>query len=302
MRQEQYGGTEVLKVIDREEPHAGPGELRVRVAAASVNPIDCKLASSEQMSSAFGLGLPRGFGGDFAGTFDEVGDGVEGFAVGDRVFGNNFGAAIAEHIVVNPSQQPVEKTPEGLSDVLAGSLSVIAPTAVAAIGELKLAPGETVLIGGASGSVGLLATQLAVQAGARVIATASERNHEYLRGLGAEPVTYGEGLADRVRALAPNGVDAAADLNGTDTIEAAVALGVDPQRITSIAAGPNPPHGARATGSRNAPAGALADIARQVADGSLTVPVAATYPIDEIRDAVEAQKAAKQLGKIVVTA
>ena len=299
--QEQYGGPETLTAVECEEPHAGPGEIRVKVAAASVNPLDWKLAGSQQMSEAFGLGMPRGFGSDFAGTIDEVGEDVDGFGVGERVHGNAMGRSMTEHLVLAADAPSLTKSPQGLSDEIAGSLSVIAPTAVAAIGELDLKEGETVLIGGGSGGVGHLAVQLAVQAGARVIATASKRHHDALRALGAEPVTYGEGLTDRVRALAPNGVDAAADLTGSEVIETAVELGVLPTRITAIAAMSGVPEGVRVTGSANAPAGALAEVGQKIAAGELQVPIAATFPVAQISEAVEEQRSGHALGKVVVT-
>lgn len=298
--QEEYGGPEAIQVIERDRPQAGPDQIVVEVAAGSINPVDVKLAASKDMTEAFGLSLPRGFGSDFAGTVAEVGEQVSGFTVGERVFGNAVGRALAQHLVVTPGEQPVEKTPDGLSDVRAGSLSVTAPTAVAVIGDLHLKPGETVLIGGGSGNVGILAIQVAKQAGARVIATGSQRHHDFLRSLGAEPLTYGEGLVERVRAIAPDGIDAATDLVGTDTVEAAVALGVAPERITTIAAGPHPPHGAQVSGSFRAPKSALLEVARQVAAGDIELPIAHEFGIDQIAQALDAEQNSPVAGKVVV--
>jgi len=160
--------------------------------------------------------------------------------------------------------------------------------------------GDTVLIGGAAGGVGVFTVQLARRAGARVIGTASEATSGFLRGLGAEPVAYGDGLAGRVGALAPRGVTAAADLTGTDTARAAAGLGVPPGRIATIAAA-SPPGGARATGGRDATPGALERIAAAIAAGDFVVPIAATFPIEQTRAAVELQCAGHVHGKVVIT-
>ncbi len=299
VRQERHGGVEQLEVVDRPEPHAGAGQVRVRVAAAGLNPVDWKIAQSERVARAFGVSLPAGFGSDFAGTIDEVGEGVHGWAVGDRVFGGNRGAAVADHVVVDPGT--LTRTPSGLADEVAAALQIAGQTADAAIAAAAPRDGETVLIGGAAGGVGVLTTQLALETGARVLATASERNHDFLRELGAEPVAYGEGLAERVRALAPGGVDAAIDLHGTDTIEAAVALGVRPARIAAIAAGPDVPEGVVHTGGGDARPGALERIAAALATGSLVLPIERTFPIERIRDAVELQRGGHVRGKVVVS-
>jgi NADPH:quinone reductase-like Zn-dependent oxidoreductase len=159
--------------------------------------------------------------------------------------------------------------------------------------------GDTVLIGGAAGGVGVFAVQLARLAGARVIGTSSEAAFGFLRELGAEPVTYGEGLAERVRNLAPEGVTAAADMIGTEAAQAALDLGAAPDRIATIASS-SPPDGVRATGGRNATPGALERITTAIAAGTFMVPIAATFPIEQIRAAVELQRAGHVHGKVVV--
>ena len=166
---------------------------------------------------------------------------------------------------------------------------------------IGLRSGDTVLIGGAAGGVGVFAVQLARLAGATVIGTASESTFEFLRKLGAEPVAYGPGLADRVRALAPDGVTAATDLFGTETAETALALGVPPERISTVAAGPNPPGGVRATGGIDAGPDALSRITDAILAGQITVPIAAVFPIEQIRDAVTLQAGRHVRGKVVVT-
>jgi NADPH:quinone reductase-like Zn-dependent oxidoreductase len=298
---ESFGGPEVLELREVPEPHAGPGEVRVRVTATGLNPMDWGIAARAEMAARFGMSLPCGFGSDFAGVVDEVGDGVAGFAVGERVYGGALGRSAADYVVLDPSAGTLRHTPEGVSDAVASTLPVAASTAAAAVAAIAPKPGETVLIGGAAGGVGVFTVQLARLAGAEVIGTASAATFEFLRGLGAEPVAYGPGLADRVRALAPAGVTAAADLFGTETVEAALALGVAPERICTVAAGPNPPGGVRATGGVDAAPDALRRVTDAIRAGGLTVPIAATFPIERIREAVTLQAGRHAHGKIVIT-
>ena len=297
---ETFGGPEVLELRDVPEPHAGPGEVRVRVAAIGLNPMDWAIASRPEAAARFGITLPSGFGYDLAGVVDEVGDGAAGFAVGDRVYGGALGRAAADFVVLKASDA-LFHTPDGISDEVASTLPVAGASAAAALAAIGLRSGDTVLIGGAAGGVGVFAVQLAKLAGATVIGTASDGTFEFLRQLGAEPVAYGPGLADRVRALAPGGVTAATDLFGTETAEAALALGVPPERISTIAAGPNPPGGVRPTGGIEAGPDAPERITDAILAGQLTVPIAAILPVERIRDAVALQAGRHVHGKIVVT-
>jgi NADPH:quinone reductase-like Zn-dependent oxidoreductase len=301
---ETFGGPEVLELRDVPEPHAGPGEVRVRVAAAGLNPMDWGIASSPDAAAMFAITLPSGFGYDFAGVVDEVGSGVAGFAVGQRVYGGKLASALANFVVIKTPTKGFDglfHTPDAVSDEVASVLPVAGATADAALKAIGLRAEDTILIGGAAGGVGVFAVQLAKNTGARVIGTGSERSFEFLRELGAEPVTYGNGLADRVRALAPDGVTAATSLVGIETAEVALALGVPPERISTIAAGPNPPGGVRATGGSDAPPDALDRIATAIVAGELVVPIAATFPLDQIREAVEHQRGGHVHGKIVIT-
>ncbi|KAA9111445.1 NADP-dependent oxidoreductase [Microbacterium rhizomatis] len=301
VQQSEIADPFVLEVIDRPEPHAAPGQVRVRVRAAGLNPVDWKIASHPEVAAHFGVTAPAGFGNDYAGEIDEVGAGVEGFAVGDRVFGGARGRAIAEHVVVTIGSDTLAHTPAGVSDEVAGSLTIAARTADAALRVAAVAEGDTVLVGGAAGGVGVIVVQLAVAKGATVIATASEGNHDFLRGLGAIPTTYGDGLAERLRSLAPSGVDAAIDLHGVEAVHAALESGVDPRRIATIAAGPHPPGGAVPTGGQDAAPDALDRIAQAIADGALALPIQATFPIERVSEAVELQRGGHVRGKIVVT-
>lgn len=297
---EAFGLPEVLEVREVLDPHAGAGQVRVRVVAAGLNPMDWLLVSSPDLAQQFGYTLPSGFGYDFAGVIDEVGSDASGFAVGERVYGGALGRAVADFVVVEPVDA-LWHTPEGVSDVVASTLPVAGRTAVAALAAIALTPGDTVVVGGAAGGVGALVVQLAKLAGAHVIGTASQSTFGFLRELGAEPVSYGPGLAERVRALAPGGVSAAADLFGTEAAEAALALGVPPGRISTVAAGPNPPGGVHATGGIEAPADALEQITDAIVAGEITVPIAATFPIEQIREAVTLQAGRHVHGKVVVT-
>lgn len=299
---ETYGGPEVLEVREVPEPHAGPNEVRVRVRAVGLNPMDGAFSSQPEMAAQFGLSVPSGFGYDFAGVIDEVGSGAAGFAVGDRVYGGAMGRAAADFVVVKTPAGTLWPTPDGIGDEVASTLTVAGRTAAAALAAVGLRAGDTLLVGGAAGGVGVFAVQLARLAGASVIGTASEATFEFVRQLGAEPVAYGAGLAGRVRALAPGGVTAAADLFGTETAQTALALGVPPERITTIAAGPNPPGGVRATrGGADASPADLDRITSAILAGEITVPIAATFPIERIRDAVELQAGRHVHGKIVIT-
>ncbi|MFI5717705.1 NADP-dependent oxidoreductase [Nocardia sp. NPDC051750] len=297
---ETFGGPEVLELREVPEPHAGPGEIRVRVTASSLNPMDWGITARPELAAGFGITLPAGFGYDFAGIVDEIGAGTTGFAVGERVYGGAQARAAADFVVLGATES-VWHTPEGISDEVAAAIPVAGLTASAALAAIELRPGDTVLIGGAAGGVGVFAVQLARLAGARVIGTASESTFSFLRKLGAEPVAYGPGLADRVRALAPEGLTAATDLFGTETTEAALALGVPPGRISAIAAGPDPAGGVHATGGFDADPQATVRITEAILAGTLTVPIAATFPIEQIREAVTVQAGGHVHGKIVVT-
>ncbi|MCU4183031.1 NADP-dependent oxidoreductase [Acidiferrimicrobium sp. IK] len=302
VRLESFGGPEVLHICEVPEPQAGPGQVRVRVSAAGLNPMDWFMTSDQDTASRFGLSLPCGFGTDYAGVVDQVGEGVTEFAAGDRVFGGALSRAVADHVVVDASGTiaaggDVHHTPDGIDDRTAATLTIAGCTAAAALAVINVGSGDTVLVGGAGGGVGVFTVQLARLAGARVIGTGSATSAEALRSLGAEPVTYGDDLVERLRALAPPEITAAIDLYGADTVQAARQIGVPDRRITTIAAqvdGIAPANGA------NAPAGAIEQIARRVAAGEVRVPIAASFPVDQIRAAVELQAGRHVHGKVVI--
>ena len=301
VRLESFGGPEVLSVLEVPAPQPERGQVRVRVTAAGLNPMDWFMTADAGTASRFGLTLPAGFGTDYAGVVDQIGSGVTGFALGDRVFGGALSRAVAAHVVVDAAgavaANEVHHTPAGVDDRTASTLTIAGRTASAALAVVELGPSDTVLIGGAAGGVGVFAVQLARIAGARVIGTGSASSADFLRELGAESVVYGDGLADRVRDLAPGGITAALDLHGTETAHIARALGVSDARITTIAAqidGIVPSNGA------NAAPGALEKLADLVAKGRLRVPIAASFPIEQIRAAVELQAGRHVKGKVVI--
>jgi NADPH:quinone reductase-like Zn-dependent oxidoreductase len=301
VRLEAFGGPEVLALQDVPEPRAGEGQIRVRVTAAGLNPMDWFMLSDAETAARFGLSLPAGFGTDYAGVVDEVGAGAVGYAVGDRVFGAALSRAVADFVVVDAdgdiASGVAQHTPDGVDDRTAATLSIAGSTAAAALALLDLGPQDTVLIGGAGGGVGVFAVQLARIAGARVIGTGSSSSAEHLRSLGAEPVAYGEGLIGRIRDLEAGPVTAALDLYGTDTVHAARELGVPDGRICTIAAVVD---GIQAATGANAAPDALENIARLVAAGRLRVPIAASFPVEQIRAAVELQAARHVQGKVVI--
>ena len=244
----QFGGPEVLEIVDLPDPHAGPGQVRIAVRAAGVNPSDWK-----KREGLMDEELPQTLGYEAAGVVDEVGEGVTDVAVGDRVFGLSADGAAQAELAVLSFYAPI---PASLDFAGAAALPAAVETATRALDQLGVSSGSTVLINGASGSVGSAAVQLAVARGARVIGTASPANHDYLRSLGAEPVAYGDGLADRVRALAPGGVDLALDVAGSGVLPELIELAGGAENVVTVAdfAGAKE-HGVRFSSGRRRPCG-----------------------------------------------
>jgi NADPH:quinone reductase-like Zn-dependent oxidoreductase len=259
------------------------------------------MTADAETAARFGLSLPAGFGTDYAGVVDQVGAGAVGYAVGERVFGAALSRAVADFVVVdakgNIANGVAHHTPDGVDDRTAATLSIAGSTAAAALAVLDLGPHDTVLIGGAGGGVGVFAVQLARIAGARVIGTGAPSTAEHLRSMGAEPVAYGDGLINRVRDLDAGPITAALDLHGTDAVHVARELGVPDGRICTIAAVVD---GVPAANGANAEPDALKNIARLIAAGRLHVPIAAVFPVEEIRAAVELQAARHVRGKVVI--
>jgi NADPH:quinone reductase-like Zn-dependent oxidoreductase len=292
------GGPEVLRLIDVPEPHAGPGQVRIRVRAAGVQPFDVAVVAGEIHRGA-DPSAPRIPGNEFAGVVDEVGAGVTGFAAGDEVLGFGTLDSYREHLVAGPDQ--ITAKPAGMSWEVAGGFSAAAQTADIALTELGVGAGDTVLIHGAAGAVGTIAVQLCRLRGATVVGAARETQHDHLRSLGTIPIAYGDGFADRVRAVAPHGVDACLDGVGGAALDAAIALVPDRNRILTLV------EHARAAelGIRVTPparsAARLAALARLYSAGELTVHILAAYPLERAADAHRAYRAGNVRGKIVLT-
>ncbi|MFE6051882.1 NADP-dependent oxidoreductase [Kitasatospora sp. NPDC056446] len=298
-----YGGPDVLEYGDVPEPKLGPDSVLVRVAAASVNPVDWKIQAG-YLDGAMDVVFPVIPGWDVAGVVERVGVGVTEFTPGDEVIGYVREDMVRRGTFAEYVAAPVRtlaRKPANLDFTQAAGLPLAGLTAYQALTRaLELKPGETVLVHAAAGGVGSLAVQIAVALGARVIGTAGDRNHDYLRGLGAEPVAYGEGLADRVRALAPEGVDAALDLVGGEALQISPALLAEGGRLASVADGAVLGLGGRYVFVRPdvADLAALVDL---VEGGRLTVEVAATFPLEQAADAQRLNAAGHTRGKIVVT-
>jgi NADPH:quinone reductase-like Zn-dependent oxidoreductase len=293
----EYGDPEVLHVADVEEPHPGPGQIRIAVRAAGVNPVDWK-ARSGVMRDVMPVSFPAIDGREAAGIVDEVGRDVTGVTVGDEVFGFAVGGAAAEHAILDD----VARKPAGLSWEEAASLPVAVETSVRVFTVLGgVREGQTLVINGAAGGVGAAAVQLARARGARVIGTASERNHEFLRSLGAEPTTYGEGLVERVRALAPDGVDLAFDTAGQGGVPDLITLTGDPARVASIADFSAAALGVKVTGGGDFRAAeALGEAAALIEAGRLRVPVAQTFAFTQAADAHRISQDGHVRGKLVL--
>jgi NADPH:quinone reductase-like Zn-dependent oxidoreductase len=290
-----FGGPEVLEIADLPDPHPGPGQVRITVRAAGVNASDWKKREGLMNGE-----LPQTLGHEAAGVVDEVGAGVADVAVGDRVFGfSDEGAAQAELVVLSH----YAAIPPSLDFPCAAALPAAIETATRALDQLGVGSGSTLLINGASGSVGSAAVQLAVARGARVIGTASPANHQYLRSLGAEPVAYGEGLVERVRALAPDGVDLALDVAGNGVLPELIDLAGGAGHVVTLADfGGAREHGV--TFSSGDVAGralhALHEIGPLVESGRFSLPVVHTFPLAEVAQAHRAGEQGRVRGKLVL--
>ena len=291
----QFGGPEVLEIAEVDEPHAGPGQIRVTVRAAGINPVDWKMRRGNM-----GGDLPARTGREVAGVVDELGEGVSDVATGDEVFGfADGGGGVAEKVLL----VDYARIPESLDFAGAAALPVAVETAVRTLDAVDVGEGTTVLVNGAAGAVGSAAVQIAVSRGARVIGTASPNNHDYLRSLGAEPTTYGEGLAQRVRELAPDGVDAAVDAAGGGALPDLVELTGGAQHVVTIA----DYAGAQETGvtfsggmGTGRAVHALSEIGELIDSGRFTLPVAQTFPLHQISEAHRLSETGHVRGKLVV--
>ncbi|WP_406276821.1 NADP-dependent oxidoreductase [Nocardia sp. NBC_00881] len=291
----EYGGPEVLRLENVEEPHAGPGQVRLKVAAAGVNPVDYKIRRGWMQDMA-PASLPAIPGLEAAGVVDEVGAGVTGVAVGDEVVAWTVTGSYAEYALADD----FAPKPAGLGWETAAALPVALETADRVLDTLGVTTRETLLVHGAAGAVGAFGVQLAVARGVTVVGTASPRNHDYLRSLGAIPVTYGDGLADRVRALAPQGVDAVFDVAGQAALEVSIELRGGTDRIVTITDLRAFDLGIVFSGSNRRFGVQLADYAQLVADDALGVRVAASFALADAGRAHELSETGHPGGKVVL--
>ncbi|HLN67292.1 MAG TPA: NADP-dependent oxidoreductase [Streptosporangiaceae bacterium] len=299
VRFDEYGGAEVLKVVDVPRPAPGAGQILVRVKAAGINPGEAKIRAG-LLHSRWPATFPSGQGSDLAGIVSEIGPGGSSFSAGDEVIGwTDNRASQAEYVVVE--EQHLTAKPAAVPWEVAGALFVAGATAYAAVRAVGLTEGDTVAVSGAAGGVGSLAVQLARRAGATVIGLASEAHHQWLTGHGVVPVTYGDGVADRIRQAAGQ-VDAFIDTFGAEYVEMALELGVEPSRIDTIANFEAVARfGVKAEGNAaGASASVLAELAGRIAAGELEVPIAATFPLDRVQDAYRRLAEGHILGKIVL--
>jgi len=299
VRFDHYGGVGVLEVADVPVPEPGPGQVLVQVKAAGINPGEAKIRDG-LLHERYPATFPSGEGSDLAGVVTSVGAGVTGLGPGDEVIGwTDERASHAEYVVAHATN--LTARPPEVPWEVAGSLFVAGATAWAAVRALALAPTDTVVVAGAAGGVGSVTVQLARLAGATVIGLASPANHDWLAAHGVTRVSYGDGVADRIR-QATGQVDAFIDTVGDDYVRLALDLGVKPSRVDTIANYPAVQEfGVKADGNAvGSSAAVLAELAGLVAAGKLEVPIAATYPLSQVREAYTELAGGHTHGKIVL--
>ncbi|MEH6374318.1 NADP-dependent oxidoreductase [Streptomyces sp. KLMMK] len=288
----EFGGPDVLHLIDAEEPHAGPGRIRIAVRAAGVNPVDWRLREG-QVLGAHPVELPSGVGLDAAGVVDEIGEGVEGVEIGDHVFGEGE-STYAEFAILGAWA----RMPDGLTFEEAAGYPSVVETALRVISETGVRPGQTLLVSGASGGVGSAVLQIARERGIKVIGTAGAANQDYLRSLGALATTYGEGWVERVRRLGT--VDAAIDVAGSGVICELVELTGDPRKVISTADLGAPELDVRFSGVAGSVPDALAEAVDLISRGKLHIPVEKSYALADAAAAHIDSQAGHTRGRRVV--
>lgn len=293
---DRYGAPEVLKIVELSRPLPSSTEVLVRVRAAGVQPFDTYV---RQGRDGFRFDLPHQLGNEFAGTVDSVGEAVEGVAVGDEVLGWAALSSHADYVVTG--QEAIVAKPAAMPWDEAGAISASGQTALTALRELRVRPGDTLLVHGAAGGAGSAVVQLARHRGARVIGTASEANHEHLRTLGAVPVAYGPGTVDRVRAAAPDGVNAALDIVGGQALHDALTLVSDRRRIGTLVehslADELGVLGIRAQRSTEQ----LRELVAAHQAGALKVTIRSRHPVEQIATAHREVESGHGRGKVVIT-
>lgn len=295
----RFGGPDVLELVDEPAAEPGPRHLRVALRAAGLNPADVK---RREGGAQYALELPTGVGRELAGVVELVGREVTettGLVVGDRVFGTVPDGAFQTHLVADASY--FARVPDGMPWAVAGSLALVGQTAWDALASQELRGRAVIVVSAAAGGVGGVLAQLAVLRGLRVIGSASLANHDWLRSRGVEPVSYGAGLVDRVRQLAPEGVTAAFDLHGEEAIRQFLELGIPPHRINTNAMDPSE-FGIRRVGRGPTSIPTLDALAALVTAGDIELPITATFSFDRVGDAFRRLETGHLRGKVVLTA
>lgn len=297
---DEYGGVDVLQVRDVEDPVASQGRVVVAVKAAGINPGEISIRDG-RLHERWPATFPSGEGTDLAGVVHAVGDGVDGFAVGDEVLGWTEERASHAELVAVPAEQLTAK-PHSVPWEVAGSLFVVGMAGYACVDAVDPKPGETVVVSAAAGGVGSVASQLARRTGATVIGLAGEVNHEWLRRHDIVPINYGDGQLERIRNAANGSVDAFIDTFGDGYVDLAIELGAAPERINTIIDYAAVQRlGVHGQGTHAIATDALlAELAALVADGGLEIPIAATYPLDRVREAFDELANRHTHGKIVL--
>jgi NADPH:quinone reductase-like Zn-dependent oxidoreductase len=299
VRFDEFGDIDVLKVVEVARPVPGQGQVLVKVMAAGINPGEASIRKG-LLDALWPTTFPSGQGSDLAGTVDEVGPGVAGFAAGDEILGwvdtrssqAEFVVADAAHLVPRPAKVPRDA---------AGALFVAGTTAYAAVRAVHLNTGDTVVVSGAAGGVGSIAVQLATAAGATVIGLASEGHHEWLASHGVVPVAYGDGMVERIKKASNGRIDAFVDTFGGGYVDMAIEFSVAPDRVdTTIDLAAAQKYGTKTDGNAAAAtADVLAELAGRIADGGLEIPIKA-YPLGDVREAFRDLEQRHTLGKIVL--
>lgn len=303
VRFEQYGGVEVLEVVEVDPPEPGDGQMLVRVRAAGINPFEAKLRNGVYRD-AIPLSFPAAQGSDLAGVVERVGPNVDDFAAGDEVLGTTarrgshaeLALASQAHVLPRPAAMPWE---------VAGALWTVATTAYAAVSAVEAGAGDLVVVAGASGGVGGLAAQLAHHRGATVIGVAGDRNHDWLRSRGVQPLAYGDGLAGRLAAAAADAgerITALIDTVGQGYVALGIELGIAPERIDTVVDDDAARrYGTKTDGGRAAANTEIVEeIVQLIVDGTLELPIAATFPLEQVRDAYALLERGHPPGKIVL--
>ena len=291
----EFGGPEVLRLERRPLPEPGPGEVRVAMAFAGLNPVDYKIRRG---GAQYDTVLPSVLGRELSGIVEATGDEVERRAVGDAVFGSILVGAFADAVIVPEGNMAF--VPDALPMDVAGGLALAGQTAWDALASQGITRGDTIVVSASAGGVGGILSQLAVHAGARVIGTASHANHAWLRSRGIEPIEYGPGMVDAVRALVDTVPTAAFDFHGAESVGQFLELGIPAERINSNAMGAAVPPGVNRVGRGGPNLDTLGTLAAMVVDGAVEVPIAGRFRLEQVADAFELLEGQHLRGKVVV--